>query len=74
MMTHMRTSPRPPKLGGKREVYHESLKSDYVRPCSDLTAKIATCLMQYGVDYNSTAPLHSAIGFVETPGMVASRD
>ena len=72
-MTHVRTSPNYPQSNGKLERWHQSLKSECIRPGTPLTAEDARRLIQRYVDHYNTVRLHSAIGFVTPQDMLAGR-
>ena len=72
-MTHVRTSPHYPQSNGKLERWHQSLKSECIRPGTPLTAEDARRLIQRYVDHYNTVRLHSAIGFVTPQDMLAGR-
>jgi transposase InsO family protein len=72
-MTHVRTSPYYPQSNGKLERWHQSLKSECIRPGTPLSAEDARRLIQRYVDHYNTVRLHSAIGFVTPQDMLAGR-
>jgi len=72
-MTHVRTSPYYPQSNGKLERWHQSLKSECIRPGTPLTWEDARRLIQRYVDHYNTVRLHSAIGFVTPQDMLAGR-
>ena len=72
-MTHVRTSPYYPQSNGKLERWHQSLKSECIRPGTPLSAQDARRLIQRYVDHYNTVRLHSAIGFVTPQAMLAGR-
>ena len=72
-MTHVRISPFYPQSNGKLERWHQSLKSECIRPGTPLTAEDARRLIQRYVDHYNTVRLHSAIGFVTPQDMLAGR-
>ncbi|HEV1993087.1 MAG TPA: IS3 family transposase [Candidatus Acidoferrum sp.] len=72
-MTHVRTSPYYPQSNGKLERFHQSLKSECIRPGTPLNAEDARRLIQRYVDHYNTVRLHSAIGFVTPQDMLAGR-
>jgi putative transposase len=71
-MTHVRTSPGYPQSNGKLERWHESLKSECIRPRTPLSLQDAKRLIQQYVDRYNNVRLHSAIGYV-TKDMLAGR-
>ncbi len=72
-MTHVRTSPYYPQSNGKLERWHQSLKSECIRPGTPLTLEDARRLIQGYVHHYNTVRLHSAIGFVTPQDMLAGR-
>ena len=72
-MTHVRTSPFYPQSNGKLERWHQSLKSECIRPGTPLTAEDAGRLIQRYVNHYNTLRLHSALGFVTPQDMLAGR-
>ncbi|MGH9785280.1 MAG: IS3 family transposase [Terriglobia bacterium] len=72
-MTHVRTSPYYPQSNGKLERWHQSLKSECIRPGTPLNLEDARRLIQRYVDHYNTVRLHSAIGFVTPQDMLAGR-
>lgn len=63
-MTHVRTSPYYPQSNGKVERWHQSLKSECIRPKTPLTLEQARRLVTDYVHQYNTERLHSAIGYV----------
>jgi putative transposase len=73
-MTHVRTSPYYPQSNGKIERWHQTLKSECIRPHVPLSLSEARELVERFVDdYNHTR-LHSAIGYVTPDDKMAGRD
>jgi putative transposase len=72
-MTHVRTSPSYPQSNGKLERWHESLKSECIRPGTPLSLEDAKCLIQHYVDRYNNVRLRSAIGYVTPKDMLAGR-
>jgi hypothetical protein len=72
-MTHVRTSPSYPQSNGKLERWHESLKSECIRPRTPLSLQVAKRLIQQYVDRYNNVRLHSAIGYVTPKDMLAGR-
>jgi transposase InsO family protein len=72
-MTHVRTSPYYPQSNGKLERWHQSLKSECIRPLTPLTLEEARRLVQSYVDYYNGVRLHSAIGYVTPQDRLAGR-
>ena len=63
-MTHVRTSPYYPQSNGKIERWHQTLKSECIRPGTPLSLKDAQRLVSRFVKYYNTERLHSAIGYI----------
>ncbi len=63
-MTHIRTRPFYPQSNGKIERWHQSLKSECIRPKTPLSLEDARRIVAQFVDYYNQVRLHSAIGFV----------
>lgn len=72
-MTHVKTSPYYPQSNGKLERWHQTVKSECIRPGTPLTLDDALRLIQRYVDYYNTVRLHSAIGFITPSDMLAGR-
>lgn len=72
-MTHVRTSPYYPQSNGKLERWHQSLKSECIRPLTPLTLEDARRLVQSYVDHYNHARLHSAIGYATPQGQDSKR-
>jgi putative transposase len=72
-MTHVRTSPSYPQSNGKLERWHESLKSECIRPRTPLSLQDAKRLIQQYVDRYNNVRLHGAIGYVTPKDMLAGR-
>lgn len=73
-MTHVRTSPYYPQSNGKIERYHQSLKSEGIRPGVPLTLDDARRIVEQYVEYYNTKRLHSAIGYVTPKDKLEGRD
>jgi len=63
-MTHVRTSPYYPQSNGKIERWHQSIKSECIRPGTPLSVDNARELVAGYVEHYNTVRLHSAIGYV----------
>ena len=72
-MTHVRTSPYYPQSNGRLERWHESLKSECIRPGTPLSLEDAKRLIQQYVDRYNNVRLHSAIGYVTPKDMLVGR-
>ena len=72
-MTHVRTSPYYPQSNGKLERWHQSLKSECIRPGTPLSLEDADRLIEQYVQHYNTVRLHSAIGFITPADMLAGR-
>jgi putative transposase len=73
-MTHVRTRPFYPQSNGKIERWHQSLKSECIRPKTPLSLEDARRLVAQFVDYYNTVRLHSAIGFVAPSDKLDGRE
>jgi transposase InsO family protein len=72
-MTHVRTSPYYPQSNGKIERWHQSLKSECIRPGTPLSLDDARRLVARYVEHYNTVRLHSAIGYVTPQDMLEGR-
>jgi len=73
-MTHVRTSPYYPQSNGKIERWHQSVKSECIRPQTPLSLDDARAVVEeYVVRYN-TIRLHSAIGYVTPKDKLEGRE
>ncbi|RPJ18301.1 MAG: transposase [Desulfobacteraceae bacterium] len=73
-MTHVRTRPFYPQSNGKIERWHQSLKSECIRPKTPLSLEDARRLVAQFVDYYNHVRLHSAIGFVAPSDKLDGRE
>lgn len=72
-MDHVRTSPYYPQSNGKLERWHQSLKSECIRPKAPLNLEEARRMVaNYVNDYNHHR-LHSAIGYVTPADKLAGK-
>ena len=72
-MTHVRTSPYYPQSNGKIERWHQSLKSECIRPGTPLSLDDARRLVVCYVEHYNRVRLHSAIGYVTPYDMLEGR-
>jgi putative transposase len=72
-MTHVKTSPYYPQSNGKIERWHQSLKSECIRPGTPLSVDDARRLVAGCVEHCNTVRLHSAIGYVTPQDMLEGR-
>lgn len=63
-MTHVRTSPYYPQSNGKMERWHQSAKTECIRPQTPQSLEEALRIVTKYVERYNTACLHSAIGYV----------
>lgn len=63
-MTHVRTSPYYPQSNGKIERWHQTLKSDCIRPRTPLSLEDARRSVAAFVEHYNNVRLHSAIGYI----------
>jgi transposase InsO family protein len=73
-MTHVRTSPYYPQSNGKIERWHQTLKTDCIRPHVPLSLEEARRLVQSFVEHYNHVRLHSAIGYVTPADKLAGRE
>ncbi len=73
-MTHVRTSPYYPQSNGKLERWHQSLKSECIRPQTPLCLDDARRIVAGYVEHYNTVRLHSAIGYVTPADKLAGRE
>jgi transposase InsO family protein len=72
-MTHVKTSRCYPQSNGKIERWHQSLKSECLRPGTPLSLDDARRLVAGYVEHYNTVRLHSAIGYVTPQDMLKGR-
>jgi putative transposase len=72
-MTHVRTSPYYPQSNGKIERWHQTLKTDCIRPHVPLSLEEARHLVESFVGHYNYVRLHSAIGYVTPADRLAGR-
>jgi len=72
-MTHVRTSPYYPQSNGKIERWHQSIKTECIRPGTPLSGEDARRLVGQYVDHYNTVRLHSAIGYVTPKDMLEGK-
>ncbi len=63
-MTHVRTAPYYPQSNGKIERWHQSLKTECVRPKTPVDVAETREVVGRYVEHYNTVRLHSAIGYV----------
>lgn len=63
-MTHVRTSPYYPQSNGKLERWHQSAKTECIRPQTPQSLEEALRIVTKYVEHYNTVRLHSAIGYV----------
>ena len=63
-MTHVRTSPYYPQSNGKMERWHQSAKTECIRPQTPQSLEEALRIVTKYVEHYSTVRLHSAINYV----------
>jgi len=63
-MTHVRTSPYYPQSNGKLERWHQSAKTECIRPQTPQSLEDARRIVTKYVEHYNTVRLHSAIGYV----------
>ena len=73
-MDHVRTSPFYPQSNGKLERWHQTVKSEAVRPKCPLSLEDARRIVGEFVERYNTRRLHSAIGYVAPADKLAGRE
>ena len=73
-MCHVKTRPFYPQSNGKIERWHQSLKSECLRPKTPLSLEDAQRLVGEFVDHYNRVRLHSAIGFVAPQDKLNGRE
>ena len=73
-MTHVRTRPFYPQSNGKIERWHQSLKSECIRPKTPISLGDARRIVGEFVDYYNQVRLHSAIGYVAPKDKLEGRE
>lgn len=73
-MCHVKTRPFYPQSNGKIERWHQSLKSECLRPKTPLSLEDAQRLVGEFVDHYNRVRLHSAIGFIAPQDKLNSRE
>jgi putative transposase len=63
-MTHVRTSPYYPQSNGKLERWHQSAKTECIRPQTPQSLEEALRIVTKYVEHYNTVRLHSAIGYI----------
>ena len=73
-MTHVKTSPNYPQSNGKIERWHQSLKSECIRPGVPLSIEDARRIVSAYVTRYNTVRLHSAIGYITPMDKLEGRE
>jgi transposase InsO family protein len=73
-MTHVKTSPYYPQSNGKIERWHQSLKSECIRPGTPLSLEDAHRLVGGYVDNYNNVRLHSSLGYVTPRDKLVGRE
>jgi len=73
-MSHVRTSPYYPQSNGKIERWHQSLKTECIRPNCLLSLSDARQVVSNFVEYYNTKRLHSAIGYIAPNDKLEGRE
>ena len=63
-MTHVKTSPYYPQSNGKIERWHQSLKTECIRPGVPLSLEDAQRIVGFWIHRYNTVRLHSGIGYI----------
>jgi putative transposase len=72
-MSHVRISPYYPQSNGKIERWHQTLKSDALRPAPPATLAEAQHLVARFVDHYNRVRLHSALGYIAPLAFMAGQ-
>jgi transposase InsO family protein len=72
-MTHVRTSPYYPQSNGKLERWHQSIKSECLRPQTPLSLDDARRIATSYVRYYNEVRLHSALGYITPQDQLQGR-
>jgi transposase-like protein len=73
-MTHVRISPGYPQSNGKLERWHQSLKSECIRPKTPLSLEDARRIVEQYVEYYNSVRLHSALCYVTPQQKLEGRE
>ena len=73
-MTHVRTSPFYPQSNGKIERFHQSLKSECIRPRTPLDIDDARRIIDAYLHHYNTERLHASIGYITPHDKLMGRD
>lgn len=73
-MTHVRTTPFYPQSNGKSERFHQSLKTECIRPKTPVSLEDARATVGRYVDHYNNERLHSAIGYIAPEDKLQDRD
>lgn len=73
-MDHVRTSPFYPQSNGKEERWHQTLKTECIRPRCPLSVEDARRIVTEFVEQYNTRRLHSAIGYVTPQAKLEGRE
>lgn len=72
-LTHVRTSPNYPESNGKIERWHQTLKSECLRPKTPLSLEQAKTVVAEFIEYYNTVRLHSATGYITPKDRLENR-
>lgn len=72
-MDHVRTSPFYPQSNGKMERWHQTLKSEAIRPRTPLSEEDARAVVADFVRHYNEKRLHSALGYVTPKDRLENR-
>jgi transposase InsO family protein len=73
-MTQVRTSPYYPQSNGKLERFHQTIKSECIRPGVPLSLDDARRIVEECTQHYNTVRLHSAIGYITPADKLNGRD
>ena len=73
-MTHVRTSPYYPQSNGKLERFHQTIKSECIRPKCPTSLEEAKRLVEQFVEHYNTRRLHSALKYIAPQDKLLGRE
>jgi transposase InsO family protein len=73
-MTNMKTSPYYPPSNGKIERWHQSIKTEWIRPGTPLSLADARRLGSQSIEHYNPVRLHSAIGYLTPKDKLEGRE
>jgi len=73
-MTHVRTSPYYPQSNGKLERWHETIKTECIRPKVPLSLEEARAQITSYIAHYNDARLHSSLGYIAPKDKLEGRE